>query len=101
MAGDKPMRGVAVAVLAPAFGQHKFFLRFQHRKPPDFFQIPGQTGFARQNGQCSSLGHDSALHILAPAMRRANRAAAPRADGASFVLYFAPATYTVESGERK
>ena len=47
MAGDELVRGVAVAVLAPALGQHEFFLRFQHREPPDLFQIPGEAGFAR------------------------------------------------------
>ena len=47
MAGDEPMRGVAVAVLAPALGQHEFFLRLQHREPPDFFKIAGEAGFAR------------------------------------------------------
>ena len=41
MAGDELVRGVAVAVLAPALGQHVFLLRFQHREPPDFFEIAG------------------------------------------------------------
>ena len=55
MAGDELMRRVAVAVLAPALGQHELFLRFQHREPPDLFWIPGEAGFARQNGQgCGS-----------------------------------------------
>ena len=69
MAGDEPVRRFAVLVLAPAFGQHEFFLRLQHREPADFFEIPGEAGFARQNGQCSSLGHGSALSskIHAPA----------------------------------
>ena len=49
MAGDEPVRGVAVAVLAPALGQHVFLLRFQHREPPDFFEIAGETGFGRQD----------------------------------------------------
>src|SRR5580704_8504243 len=49
MAGDEPMRRVAVAVLAPALGQHEFFLRFQHREPPDLFQVPGETAFRCKN----------------------------------------------------
>ena len=61
MAGDEPVSRFAVLVLAPAFGQHEFFLRFQHREPADFFEIPGKAGFTGQNGQCSSLGHRSAL----------------------------------------
>jgi hypothetical protein len=31
------VRRITVAMLAPALGQHEFFLRLQHRKPPDFF----------------------------------------------------------------
>ena len=45
MAGDELVRGVTVAVLAPALGQHVFLLRFQHREPADFFKVPGQTAF--------------------------------------------------------
>ena len=41
MAGDEPVRRVAVAMLAPALGEHVLLLRFQHREPPDFFKIPG------------------------------------------------------------
>jgi hypothetical protein len=47
MAGDELVRGITITVFAPAFRQHEFFLRFQHWKPPDFFQIPGKSGFAR------------------------------------------------------
>ena len=39
MAGDELMRGFTVAVLTPAARQHVFFLRFQHREPPDFVEI--------------------------------------------------------------
>ena len=49
MAGDEPVCRVAVAVLAPALGQHEFFLRFQHREPPDFIEIAGQAGFGRED----------------------------------------------------
>ena len=64
MAGHEPMRRFAIFVLAPALRQHEFFLRFQHRKPPYFFQIPGQAGFTRQDRQGCSLGHDSALSFF-------------------------------------
>jgi hypothetical protein len=47
MAGDELVRRLAVAVLAPALGQHVLFLRFQHREPSDLFQITGQAGFGR------------------------------------------------------
>src|SRR5712692_7984280 len=41
MAGDQLVRRVAVAMLAPALGQHEFFLRLQHWEPPDLFEISG------------------------------------------------------------
>ena len=41
MAGDELVRGIAVAMLAPALGQHVFLLRLQHREPADFFEIAG------------------------------------------------------------
>ena len=47
MAGDEPVRRIAVAMLAPALGEHVLFLRFQHREPPDFLEIAGQAGFGR------------------------------------------------------
>jgi hypothetical protein len=37
------MGGVAVAMLAPALGQHVFFLRFQQGEPPHFLEIAGET----------------------------------------------------------
>ena len=39
MAGDEFMRGLAVAVFAPAAGQHVFFLRLQHWEPADLVKI--------------------------------------------------------------
>jgi hypothetical protein len=39
MAGDQPVGGFTVAVLTPALGQHVLFLRFQHREPPNLFEI--------------------------------------------------------------
>ena len=41
MAGDEPVRRIAVAMLTPALGEHVLLLRLQHREPPDFFQVPG------------------------------------------------------------
>jgi hypothetical protein len=41
MADHQPLCRIGVAVLAPAFGQHVFLLRFQHRKSPDPFQVAG------------------------------------------------------------
>src|SRR5215831_4405623 len=84
MAGDELVRRVAVAMLAPALGQHEFVLRFQHGKPPDLLEIAGEAGFGRQNRQSRGTGHSSALQSLPPMPRRAKRTAAPRADGANF-----------------
>src|SRR5262249_49585216 len=86
MAGDKLVRRVAVAMLTPALGQHEFFLRFQHWEPPDLFEVPGKADFACYDSQGSSWGHDSALHIRAPAERRADGAVALRADGARSII---------------
>lgn len=36
MAGNEARRGIAVAVLAPPFRQHKFFPRLEHRQALDF-----------------------------------------------------------------
>src|SRR6266566_5763938 len=44
VAGGELVRRVAVAVLAPALGQHELFLRLQHREPPDLFEISGKAG---------------------------------------------------------
>src|SRR6185312_16959547 len=66
MAGDKLVRGVAIAVLAPIFGEHVFLLRLQHWEPPDFFQIPTQSAFSGDDRQRCSAGHESALHWFTP-----------------------------------
>src|SRR5262245_23284704 len=84
MAGDELVRRVAVAMLAPALGQHEFVLRFQHGEPPDLLEIAGEAGFGRQKRQSRGTGHSSALQSLLPVHRRARRTAAPRADGANF-----------------
>jgi hypothetical protein len=43
MAGDQPMRRVALAMLALALGQHGFLLRFQQGEAPNFFEIAGEA----------------------------------------------------------
>ena len=43
MGGDKPMGGVAVAMLAPALGEHVLLLRLQHGKLPDLFEVTRQA----------------------------------------------------------
>jgi hypothetical protein len=82
MAGDEPVRGIAIAMLTPALGQHVFFLRFEHREPPDFIEIVAETGFGLEDRQRGCTGHDSALSYMPPETRQAIDAAAPRADGA-------------------
>ena len=57
MAADELVRHVAVAALAPALGQHEFFLALQHREPPDFLEIPGKAGFGHQGRQSRDAGH--------------------------------------------
>jgi hypothetical protein len=83
MAGDEPVRRLAVAVLAPALGQHVFLLRFQHREPPDLFEISGQTAFGGNDRQSRCTGHEAPSKCLPPVLRQAICTAAPRADGAS------------------
>ena len=61
MAGHELARHRAVAVLAPALGQHVFFLALQHREPPNFLKIMGEAGFGRKDRQGCVAGHDQAL----------------------------------------
>src|SRR5580704_6004697 len=61
MAVDEPMRRVAVVMLAPALGQHVFFLRLQHGKSSDCLKIPRETGFSRENRRVR--GHDGTLQV--------------------------------------
>src|ERR1700682_3720924 len=70
MRSDEFMRGVAIAVFAPAFGQHKFFLRFQHRKPPDFLEVAGKSALDGEGGKRRSTGQ-SGLLFPGPQERRA------------------------------
>ena len=57
MAGDELMRAVAITVLAPALGQHVFFLPVQHREPPDFLIIMTDAGFGRKGRPSGGAGH--------------------------------------------
>src|ERR1700680_2784867 len=104
MAGDQLVRRIAVAMLAPALGQHVFILRFQHREPPDFFQVTGKAGFGRQNRQSRSSGHLSALLSLPPVT--GGRCAPPLPEPTALV-YVATANtiagqhYRTNGGERK
>src|SRR5262245_8128281 len=53
-------------MLAPALGQHVFFLRFQHGEPTDLLKVVGKTAFGGNNRQSRSTGHCSALQMFAP-----------------------------------
>src|SRR4051812_41692122 len=57
---------IAVAMLAPALGQHVLFLRLQHREPADFLEIARQAGFGGYQRQGRGTGHGSALSLFAP-----------------------------------
>src|SRR5437588_12646143 len=66
MAGDEPVCRIAVAMLAPALGQHVLFLRLQHREPPDVLEIARKAGFGGYDRQGRGTGHGSALSWFAP-----------------------------------
>ena len=70
MAGDELVRRAAVAVLAPALGQHVFFLALQHREAPDFLKIMGEAGFGRKGRQGRGGGHDQALQLVSALARQ-------------------------------
>src|ERR1700737_2753606 len=55
---------VTISVLAPALGQHVFFLSLQHREPPDFLKVMGKAGFGRKDRQGRVAGHDQALQLV-------------------------------------
>ena len=57
MAGDQLVRGVAVAVLLVALGEHVFLVRLEHRKLADFGEIARQAGFAGGNRRQTGTGH--------------------------------------------
>src|SRR5260370_3041453 len=64
MAGGQLVRRVAIAVLAPALGQHVFFPTLQHREPPDFLKIMGEAGFGRKDRPGRVAGNDQALQLV-------------------------------------
>src|SRR5262245_9892187 len=64
MAGDELVRRVTIAVLAPAFGEHVFFLALQYREPPDFLEIMGEAGFGFKDRHGRGGGHDQALQLV-------------------------------------
>src|SRR5476649_453886 len=70
MRGDQFMRGVAVALLTPALGQHEFFPRLQHRKPPDFLEVAGKSALDGESGKRRSTGQGGLL-FPGPQDRRA------------------------------
>jgi hypothetical protein len=44
MAGDELLRGITIAVFAPALRQHESFLRLQQGKALDLIEISIETG---------------------------------------------------------
>jgi hypothetical protein len=56
MGGDKLVRGIAVAMLAPTLGEHVLLLRLQHGEQSDFFEITCQPAMGTHAGQTSG-GH--------------------------------------------
>jgi hypothetical protein len=60
MAGDEQLRGVAVAVLAPASGQHVLLLGLEHREAPDLREVGGKARSRRRHRQgCGACAHGS------------------------------------------
>ena len=55
MRGDELVRRFAVAMLAPALGEHEFFLRFQHREPLDFRKIAREPHSAEIIGSAAAI----------------------------------------------
>ena len=60
MGCDQPLGGVAVAMFAPALGEHIFFLRLQHGEPANFGKVARQTTFSgyerKRSGHSNLLG---------------------------------------------
>jgi hypothetical protein len=63
MAGDEPIRRLAVALLAPALGQHEFLPSIQHGEPADFLKIPVETGFSCEKRRGRGTGRDIVLQV--------------------------------------
>jgi hypothetical protein len=70
VACDKLIRCVAITVLAPAFGEHVFLVSFEHRKPPDTFQI-ARTGFLSCRRQLSPVLERRGIGLNSTFCRRA------------------------------
>jgi hypothetical protein len=51
------VRSIAVAMLAPALGEHVFLLRLEHRKLSDFFEVARQSAMRTYTRQ--TPGHES------------------------------------------
>jgi len=73
MAGDETMGRFRVFMLAPAFGEHVFLLRFQKRKLPDFGEISGKSALALQ-GRNAATAHWSLPRLETANTRHALRA---------------------------
>ena len=56
MAGDEPVRGLAVAI-APTLGEHVLVLALQQGEPPDLLIITGEAGFDRKDHPARGTGH--------------------------------------------
>src|SRR5437763_1531120 len=74
MRSDELMRGIAVVVFAPALGQHEFFVRLQHRKPPDFFEVARESALDCEGGKRTCPGQIGLL-FRAPKIGRPHTAA--------------------------
>ena len=62
MTVDELVRRLAVAVLAPALGEHVLFVWFQHRDPPDFLKKAADAGF----GHHAPISTRQTTHDLHP-----------------------------------
>ena len=50
-------KSIPVVMLAPAFGEHVFLLRFKHRELADFGKIVREAGLPIEDRQSSCTGH--------------------------------------------
>jgi len=66
VAGHQLVGGLAVAMLAPALGQHEFFLRFQERELPDLLQVTAQVALGGEGRRQSGQIGGSNRHWLPP-----------------------------------
>src|SRR6185312_7459788 len=59
MRRDEFLRRFRIAMLAPAFGEHVFFLLRKHRKLADVAQIASEAALDRRYGERGNGCHDS------------------------------------------